>query len=122
MSTSIYRRGWCLVPNISPDSNLDLQEVANRNDAARHIIAGFSTAMPTLADIWRYLETALNDTLALSAEITRLTTELRDTRLDRANLLAAARATLGASLEGESDPLSYLRDELTAPRDEEERP
>ena len=110
------------MPNISPDSNLDLQEVANRNDAARHIIAGFSTAMPTLADIWRYLETALNDTLALSAEITRLTTELRDTRLDRANLLAAARATLGASLEGESDPLSYLRDELTAPRDEEERP
>ncbi len=122
MSTSIYRRGWCLVLNISPDSSIDLQEVANRNDAARHIIAGFSTAMPTLADIWRYLETALNDTLALSAEITRLTAELRDTRLDRANLLAAARATLGASLEGESDPLSYLRDELTAPRDEGERP
>ena len=122
MNTSFYRRGWCLVPNTLPDSSIDLQEVANRNDAARHIIAGFSTAMPTLADIWRYLETALNDTLALSAEITRLTAELRDTRLDRANLLAAARATLGASLEEESDPLSYLRDELTAPRDEEERP
>lgn len=121
MNTSIDRRGWCLVPNTLPDSSIDLQEIANRNDAARHIIAGFSTAMPTLAYIWRYLETALNDTHALSAEITRLTAELRDTRLDRANLLAAARATLSASLEGESDPLSYLRDELTAPRDEEER-
>jgi hypothetical protein len=109
------------MPNTLPDSTIDLQEVANRHDTARHIIAGFSTAMPTLADIWRHLETALVDTAALSAEITRLTAELRDTRLDRANLLAAARATLSASLEGESDPLSYLRDELTAPRDEEER-
>lgn len=114
MNTSIYRRGWCLVPNTSPHSSVDLQEVANRNDAARHIIAGFSTAMPTLADIWRHLEIALNDTPVLSAEITRLTAELSDTRLDRANLLAAARATLSASLEGEPDPLSYLRDELTA--------
>jgi hypothetical protein len=110
------------VPNTLPDSTIDLQEVANRNDAALHIIAGFFTSMPTLADIWRHLESALNDAPALSAEITRLTAELRDTRLDRANLLAAARATLSASLEGESDPLSYLRDELTAPRDEGERP
>jgi hypothetical protein len=38
--------------------------------------------------------------------------ELDDTRLDRANLLAAARATIGAYLDGESDPLCYLRDEL----------
>lgn len=121
MNTSIDRRGWCLVPNALLDSTIDLQEVASRHDTARHIIAGFSTAMPTLADIWRHLETALDDTPALSAEITRLTAELRDTRLDRANLLAAARATLSATLEGESDPLSYLRDELTAPRDEEER-
>ena len=109
------------MPNTLPDSSIDLQEVANRNDAARHIIAGFSTAMPTLAGIWRYLETALDDTLAVSAEITRLTTERHDTRLDHANLLAAARATLSASLEGEPDPLSYLRDELTAPRDEGRR-
>ena len=122
MKSSIDRRGWCLVPNTLPNSSIDLQEVANRNNAARHIIAGFSTAMPTLADIWRHLESALNDTPALSAEITRLTVELRDARLDRANLLAAARATLSASLDGQSDPLSYLRDELTAPRDEEERP
>jgi hypothetical protein len=30
------------------------------------------------------------------------------------NLVAAARATLGAATEGEPDPLYYLRDELTA--------
>jgi hypothetical protein len=33
-------------------------------------------------------------------------------RLDRANLLAAIRATLAADAEGEPDPLGYLRDEL----------
>lgn len=109
------------MPNTLPDSSIDLQEVANRNDAARHIIAGFSSAMPTLADIWRHLESALDDTPVLSAEITRLTAELHDARLDRANLLAAARATLSASLEGQSDPLSYLRDELTASPGERER-
>jgi hypothetical protein len=114
MNTSVYRRGWCLVPNILPDSTIDLQEVANRNDAARHIVAGFSSAMPTLADIWRHLEAALDDMPVLSAEVTRLTAELRDTRLNHANLLAAARATLSASLEGEPDPLCHLRDELTA--------
>jgi hypothetical protein len=102
------------VPNALPDSSIDLQGVANRNNAARHIVAGFSADMPTLAEIWRYLEDALNDTPVLSAEITRLTAELREARLEHANLLAAARATLGAALEGESDPLDYLRDELTA--------
>jgi hypothetical protein len=119
MNTSIDRRGWCLVPNTLPDSSIDLQEVADRNNAARHIVAGFSVDMPTLAEIWRYVEDALNDTAALSAEITRLTAELRDTRLDHANLLAAARATISAALEGEPDPLNYLCDELTAI---EERP
>jgi hypothetical protein len=33
-------------------------------------------------------------------------------RLDRANLLAAIRATLAADGEGEPDPLGYLRDEI----------
>jgi hypothetical protein len=72
--------------------------------------------MPALTEIWRYLEDALNDAPALSAEITRLCAELKATRLDRANLLAAMRATLGAQAEGEADPLSYLRDELGAPQ------
>lgn len=50
----------------------------------------------------------------LSAIITRLVAELEATRLDRANLLAAMRATLAAHAEGERDPLFYLRDELNA--------
>jgi hypothetical protein len=99
------------VTNASPTS-IDLQEVSTRNNAARRIIAGFATAMPTLADIWQYLQDALNDVPALSAETTRLSAELRQARLDRANMLAAARATIAADHDGEPAPLSYLRDEL----------
>jgi hypothetical protein len=96
------------------DPIVDLQEAATRNHAARRIIAGFTTALPTLAEIWRQLEAALADTPALATEITRFRAELADTRLDRANLLAAARAVITAHLDGEPDPLSYLRDELAA--------
>ena len=98
----------------TPPPIVDLQEAATRNHAARRVIAGFSTTAPTLAEIWQQLEAALADTPALSAEITRLRAELADTRLDRANLLAAARAVITAYLDGESDPLSYLCDELQA--------
>jgi hypothetical protein len=94
--------------------DVDLQEAATRNHAARRIIAGFSTTLPTFGEIWQQLETALADTPALSAEIIRLRAELADTRLDRANLLAAARAVITAHRDGEPDPLSYLRDELQA--------
>jgi hypothetical protein len=112
------------VPNRSRPGNIDLREVINRNDAARHIVAGFSAEMPTLAEIWRYVEGALDDALILTDEITRLTAELRSARLDYANLLAAVRVTLSASQEGENDPMSYLRDELAAqtPADPGERP
>ena len=97
--------------NIPPH---DLPEVATRNRAARHIVAGFSAAFPTLADIWQYLDTALADSRALSAEITRMRAELAGARLDLANLAAAALATLAAHYDGEPGPLSYLRDELHA--------
>jgi hypothetical protein len=56
----------------------------------------------------------INDLAQLVAEITRLADELDRTRMDRANLLAAMRATLAAHAEGEADPLWYLRDELDA--------
>ena len=100
--------------NAHPNQPIDLEEIAARNQTARHVIAGFSTAMPTLAEIWRQLSAVLADTPALSAEITRLRDELAGTRLDRANLLAAARAVITAHLDGEPDPLSYLRDEVAA--------
>jgi hypothetical protein len=102
------------MPNKPPYVNIDLEEVTTRNDTAQHIVAGFATAMPTLADIWRYLHDAFSDVPKLAAEITRLATELNNTRLDRANLLAAARATIAAYHDGEADPLAYLRDELNA--------
>ena len=103
------------MPNALPHTNINLQEVSTRNEHARHIVAGFASAMPAIADIWQYLEAALADAVALSAEITRLSAELQNTRLDRANLLAAIRATLAAQADGEPDPLAYLRDELDAP-------
>jgi hypothetical protein len=96
------------VPNTSPYIHVDLEEVTTRNETAQHILAGFATAMPTVAEIWRYLESALNDVPELTIEITRLSDELKDARLDRANLLAAARATIAAYHDGEPDPLSYL--------------
>jgi hypothetical protein len=100
-----------------PDTSrirIDLQEVDTRNRNARHIIAGFSSAAPTLAAFWRQLDTALADTPALSAEINRLSTEVAGIRRDRADLLAAGRATITAHHDGEPDPLAYLRDELSA--------
>lgn len=98
----------------SPYTNLDLQEISNRNEEAARVLAGFSAGMPSLPEIWRFLETALADVPVLSAEVTRLAGELKNTRLDRANLLAAARATISAHADGETDPLSYVRDELNA--------
>ncbi len=102
------------MPNTNAHININLEEVTTRNETARHVVAGFSAAMPTLAEIWRLLEDALSDVPALSAEVTRLSAEVQHARLDRANLLAAARATIAAHHDGEPDPLSYLRDELDA--------
>src|ERR1017187_4368569 len=98
-----------------PYSSTGLQEVSTRNDHARRIVAGFASAMPAIAGIWRDIDGALNDSAVLSAEITRLSAELHDTRLDRANLLAPVRAPLAAHAEGEPDPMWYLRDALDAP-------
>ena len=100
--------------NPRPHYRTDIEEIAARNQTARHMIAGFSAEMPVLADFWRLLDTALAGNLALAAEVTRLTAELTATRLDMANLLAAIRATVAAHAEGEADPLYYLRDELSA--------
>jgi hypothetical protein len=100
--------------NPHPYYRIDLEEIAARNQTARHMIAGFRAEMPVLADFWRHLDTALADNLTLTAEVARLTADLAATRLDRANLLAAIHATLAAHADGEADPLSYLRDELDA--------
>jgi hypothetical protein len=87
-------------------------EITTRNDIARDIIAGFAAVTPHLAGIWRILDQALVDLPAVLADLGRARSELEALRLDRANLLAAIRATLRADDEGEPDPLGYLRDEL----------
>jgi hypothetical protein len=97
-----------------PHYRTDLDEIAARNQTARHMIAGFAAEMPMLADFWRHLDTALTDNLALCAEVTRLNADLAATRLDRANLIAAMRAAIAAHADGEPDPLYYVRDELAA--------
>lgn len=102
------------MPNADPRLTANLKEVETRNETARRMLSEASVAMLTLAENWQLLEDALNDVPALANEATRLSAELSDARLGRANLLAAGRATLAACSEDEPDPLSYLRDELDA--------
>jgi len=90
-------------------------EVTTRNDIARDIIAGFAAVTPNLAGVWRYVDRALADIPATLADLGRARAELEAVRQDRANLLAAIRATLGAHDDGEDDPLGYLRAELGSP-------
>ena len=99
--------------------NIDNLEVTTRNDIARDIIAGFAAVTPALTGAWRLIDTSLADLPAVLADLRRERAELAAVRLDRANLLAAMRATLGAQADGEADPLYYLRDELDA---RQERP
>jgi hypothetical protein len=102
------------VPDPPRAGRPDLQEAISRNDHARRIVTGFSRATPDLADLWQQVDHSLSDVPVLVAEITRLDGQLRAVRLDRANLAAAARATLAASRDGDRDPLAFLRAELAA--------
>jgi len=98
-------------------NNDAMQDITTRNDIARDIIAGFASVTPTLADVFGFIDSALADVPAVVAELHRARAELEAVRLDRANLLAAMRATIGAHADGEPDPLYYLRDELQARQD-----
>jgi hypothetical protein len=100
----------------TPYSTVNIPEVMTRNSAARDMVTGFATALPALAAMWQYIQTALADVGDLTAEVTRLSAAVQDVRLDRANAFAAMRATIAAERDGETDPLSYLRDELKAAR------
>jgi hypothetical protein len=91
---------------------VDLHAAYVRHDSARRVVAGLAAATPALAEVWQQLDRALDDVPALGAVVARLSAELTDTRLDRASLLAAMRATLEADADGDADPLAYLRDEL----------
>lgn len=97
------------IPRFDPN---DLREVITRNYTAQQAAVTLAARCP--ADIWQDLFTALADCPSLTAEIYWLRIALANARLDRANLAAAARASIGAHRDGESDPLAYLRDELRA--------
>lgn len=98
----------------APESGISLNAVYARNDIARRIVAGAVSALPATSELWSQVDRALADIPALGAVIGRLAGELADTRMDRANLLAAMQATIAAQADGETDPLYYLRDELDA--------
>ena len=70
------------------------QRITTRNDIARDIIAGFASVAPTLAGVFRFLDSALADMPAVLAELRLVRAELEAVRLDRANLIAAMRATI----------------------------
>jgi len=93
------------------------ERITVRNDIARAITAGFASAAPTLAGVFRFLDSALADVPTALAELRQVRAELEAARLDRANLLAAMRATIDAQADGEPDPLYYLRDELQVRQD-----
>jgi outer membrane murein-binding lipoprotein Lpp len=103
------------MPDTRTITDIDLQQISTRNTHACHIVAGCTAALPTLGDMWQELHDALSDTTTLAAQVARLAAELERTRLDRADLRAAMRATLAAHADGEPDPLWYLRDQLNAP-------
>src|SRR5579871_3953477 len=94
-----------------------LHVIYARNDHARRLIAGCTSAMPAAPGLRDQVDRALADVPALGAVIARLAAQLAGTRMDRANLLAAARAAVAAQADGETDPLYYLRDELQARRE-----
>jgi len=102
------------MPETSPTSTINLREVKARANTASHIITGFASVTPSLDEMWQQISHSLSDIPILAAEITRLGTELTRSRLHRANLAAAGRASIAADHDGEPDPLFYLRDELDA--------
>jgi hypothetical protein len=83
------------------------RQITTRNDIARDIIAGFAAVTPTMAGIFRFIDTALADVPAVLAELRQGRADLEAARLEAANLLAAMRATLAAHADGETDPLYY---------------
>lgn len=102
------------MPNRHPYPHTDLQEAAHRNITAAQLVTALARHFPPLLPVWGRVIAALNDIETLIDEVTGLRAELAGIRHQRANLLAAIRATLAAHHEGDDDPLYYIRDELHA--------
>ncbi|MFF5227995.1 hypothetical protein [Dactylosporangium sp. NPDC000521] len=78
----------------------------DRNAVLAHVDAALNRG--TRVALW----TSIADIPVLLAEIERQATLLTVARTEYANLLAAAQATLDAHDDGDTDPLTYLRDEV----------
>jgi hypothetical protein len=98
--------------DVTPGADINMFDVYARNDHARRMVAGFAAEMPSLSRLWQQVDRALADVPTLGMACARLTAELSGVRIDRARLVAAMRAALTAHVQGDDDPLSYLRDEL----------
>ena len=96
-----------------PYVNIDLEEITCQE---RHRTTHRHRIRDRHADTGRYLAVPARrvqrHTQTRSRDHPLLLPNSNNTRLDRANLLAAARATIAAHHDGEPDPLAYLRDEL----------
>src|SRR5215468_5800388 len=90
-----------LVPYPQSASGADLREASSRNRRARRIVTGLSRAVPAVGELWQPIEGSLSDVPVLISEIIRLRREIGAGRLDRANLAAAARASLAAGRDTE---------------------
>ena len=101
------------MPN-APATRIDLTEVSTRSKNAQRLVSRLRLQVPTLAESWHQVNDSLSDIPALASEISRLRNDIAAVRLLRANLAAAGKASISADSNGERDPLSYLRDELTA--------
>jgi hypothetical protein len=101
---------WCH----KPTSGLTSRLFTARVQLGHRVITRVSLSFPALCLSLQQIDRALSDIPALATEVTTLRVSLASVRLERANLAAAARATIAAEASGETDPLAYLRDELTA--------
>ncbi|MFC4007960.1 hypothetical protein ACFOY2_12055 [Nonomuraea purpurea] len=109
------------MPNHHPYPHTDLQEVSSRNQTAAQIMTALARAPLPVQLMWAQVIAALADIDALIDEVTGLRAELTSIRHQRANALAAMRATLAADRDGDDDPLYYVRDELDAQANRSDR-
>jgi hypothetical protein len=87
-------------PDTAHHSDADLQEATTHHDDALRVIRPITDALSIIPP--------------LCVEIRQLRRRLAATLNDWHDLIAAAKATLGAQADGEPDPFYYLRDELEA--------
>lgn len=90
-----------------PRLRVDLDAVRRRYRAI------LTTRIRSREDFHALVLASVLDVPFLVSEVETLWEQLVQVRRERADLLAAGRATLAAGRDGEPDPLYYLRDEIS---------